>query len=103
MKNTIIVLRGFLFVLMIPLFFNHVKATPLTATIASHKNISCNGQNNGTATATATGGTSPYTYVWSTNPTQLGVTATGLSAGTYTVGVADALFNTTSVSDTITQ
>ncbi len=103
MKNTIIVLRGFLFVLMIPLFFNHIKATPLTATIASHKNISCNGQNNGTATATATGGTSPYTYVWSTNPTQLGVTATGLSAGTYTVVVADANFTTASVNVTITQ
>ncbi len=103
MKNTTIVLRAFLFVLMIPLFFDQVKATPLSVVIKSQTNVSCNGGSSGTATATATGGASPYTYVWSTNPTQSGVTATGLSVGTYTVGVADALFNTTSVSVTITQ
>ncbi len=43
----------------------------------------------GRSTATATGGTAPYTYAWAMLPPQTGVTATGLTAGTYTVGVVD--------------
>jgi gliding motility-associated-like protein len=42
----------------------------------------------GTATAAVTGGTSPYTYLWSDG--QSTQTATGLAAGTYTVTVTDA-------------
>ncbi len=42
------------------------------------------------AMANVTGGSSPYTYVWSTNPPQTTPTATGLSPGTYTVTVTDA-------------
>jgi Secretion system C-terminal sorting domain len=41
------------------------------------------------ATASATGGTTPYTYAWSTTPVQSTPTATGLSAGTYTVTATD--------------
>ncbi|MEM6965590.1 MAG: SdrD B-like domain-containing protein, partial [Bacteroidota bacterium] len=44
--------------------------------------------NDGTATATAIGGTIPYTYVWSNG--QMTATATGLIAGTYSVTVIDA-------------
>lgn len=104
MKNTSIVLRAFLFVLMIPLSFNQVKATPLSVKITSQTNVQgCNGGSNGSATATATGGTSPYNYVWSTTPTQSGATVITLTAGTYTVTVTDALSNTASTSVTITQ
>lgn len=46
-----------------------------------------NGTNNGKATATATGGVGPYTYLWSDGQTTQ--TARGLSAGTYTVTVTD--------------
>ena len=60
------------------------------ANISSQTNATCNGSANGTASATATGGTSPYTYLWNTTPAQTSQTATGLSAGTYTVTVADA-------------
>lgn len=57
--------------------------------LVTHTNVSCGGGNNGTATATLTGGTLPYTYSWS--PTgQTTSTATGLSAGTYTVTAIDA-------------
>lgn len=49
---------------------------------------------NGTATANATGGQTPYTYKWSTTPTQTSMTATGLCAGTYTVSVTDAASGT---------
>jgi gliding motility-associated-like protein len=59
----------------------------MTASLSSTP-ASC-GQSDGTATATPNGGSSPYTYTWSSNfqPTQ---TATGLAAGTYSVIVADA-------------
>lgn len=44
---------------------------------------------NGTVSGSASGGTSPYTYVW--NPGgQTTVTATGLCSGTYTLTVTDA-------------
>ncbi len=44
---------------------------------------------NGSATANATGGTQPYSYIWNTTPTQTTQTATGLAAGTYSVTVTD--------------
>ena len=43
----------------------------------------------GTATASVSGGTAPYSYLW-TPGGQTGATATGLAAGTYTVEVTDA-------------
>lgn len=62
------------------------QPTQVTVT-ATSTTVSCNGGNNGTATATAGGGFSPYTYTWSN--TQTGATATGLTAGNYTVSVTD--------------
>lgn len=59
-------------------------------TYASGHNISCNGFNDGEATVSVIGGCLPYTYLWSDMATQTGVTATGLTAGTYTVTVTDA-------------
>ncbi|WP_125723486.1 T9SS type A sorting domain-containing protein [Flavobacterium ustbae] len=52
--------------------------------------VSCHGGANGTATVAPTGGTGAYTYSWDTNPVQTTATATGLTAGTYTVTVYDA-------------
>ena len=46
------------------------------------------GTNDGTATATVTGGTSPYAYSWSNSATTSSIA--GLSGGTYTVTVTDA-------------
>jgi hypothetical protein len=59
------------------------------------------GQSNGSATVTANGGTSPYTYIWSTTPVQSGITATGLSAGTYTVTVVDNTNCSVTISTTL--
>ncbi|HIO72827.1 MAG TPA: T9SS type A sorting domain-containing protein, partial [Flavobacteriales bacterium] len=59
----------------------------LNASIAS--NDATPGNCDGNATVTATGGTSPYTYVWSTSPVQTTSIATGLCVGTYTVTVTD--------------
>lgn len=62
------------------------EPTLLTAN-ATATDLSCLGSGNGTASATANGGTPGYTYLWSNNdPSQ---TTTGLSAGTYTVTITD--------------
>jgi len=79
------------------------QPTVLTASVASHTNVSCHGGNNGSATATATGGTLPYTYSWSTSPAQTTATATALAAGSYTVTVTDANGCTSVSSITISQ
>ncbi|MET3026474.1 MBG domain-containing protein [Flavobacterium sp. UW10123] len=74
---------------------------PLTAT-TSQTDVSCNGESNGTATVNVTGGTGTYTYSWSpaggTN-----ATATGLTAGNYTVTIKDANLCETTASVTIAE
>ncbi len=72
-----------------------------TATAAVDNNASCNGVCDGQATVTMTGGTTPYTYLWSSGGT--GATETGLCAGTYTVDVTDANGCVASTSVTITE
>jgi gliding motility-associated-like protein len=59
----------------------------------------CNGLCNGTATATANNGTSPFNYSWSNG--QAGQSITGLCAGSYTVTVTDGAGATASASVTI--
>src|SRR5207253_8626089 len=60
-----------------------------TASITASVNVLCFGGNNGSATVTMTGGTAPFTYVWSPSG-GTNATGTGLTAGTYTVTVTDA-------------
>lgn len=69
--------------------------TALTVLLAS-TNSSC--QNNGTASATASGGTGTYKYLWSNGPTTAAVT--NLSAGAYLVTATDE--NNCSVTGTAT-
>jgi gliding motility-associated-like protein len=56
--------------------------------VITANNPICFGSNNGSATASVTGGTAPYTYNWSNG--QITQTATGLAPGNYTVLVTDA-------------
>lgn len=58
--------------------------------IISTTSLTCNGIPNGSATMTVNGGTAPYTYSWSSVPSQTMATATGLAAGTYTGMAIDA-------------
>jgi gliding motility-associated-like protein len=48
------------------------------------------GNDDGSVTATATGGAFPLSYSWNTTPAQTTETATNLPAGAYTVTVTDA-------------
>ncbi|MEM6722498.1 MAG: choice-of-anchor Q domain-containing protein, partial [Bacteroidota bacterium] len=52
--------------------------------------VACNGDTDGTLMVTASGGTPPFTYLWDDPNNQVTPTATGLSAGTYSVTVLDA-------------
>jgi PKD repeat protein len=63
-------------------------------------NASCNGVNDGSATATATG-SSGYAYQWTGGPSS--ATYTSLAAGTYNVQVTDGNGCTASSSATITE
>jgi len=68
----------------------------------SQQNVRCYNQNNGQANAIATGGTLPYTYTW-TGTTQTTSSAINLTAGDYSVVVADNNTCSKSLSYTITQ
>lgn len=64
------------------------SANTPTISIMASNNVSCFGGNNGSATATSVGGTTPYNYLWSNaDPDSI---AGNLVAGTYTVTVTDA-------------
>jgi len=78
------------------------QPTQLTAAITT-TNVSCNGGNNGSASATPAGGVGPYTYSWNTVPVQTTSTAVNLISGTYNVTVTDANGCTTIASANITQ
>jgi hypothetical protein len=78
-------------------------AAPLVATIGTPVNVVCFGNATGSATASATGGTEPYSYSWNTLPVQTTATANNLPAGTYIVTVTDANGCTATATTTITQ
>ena len=62
-------------------------SAPLVLSLSS-SDPNCNGDTTGAATATAAGGTAPYSFVWSDGQTT--ATALNLGAGTYTVTATDA-------------
>ena len=72
----------------------------LTAT-ASTSPVLCNGDSTGSATANPSGGTAPYTYIWSNLDTNQ--TASGLAFGTYTCTITDAHGCDTTISVSISE
>ncbi|TXK73429.1 T9SS type A sorting domain-containing protein [Mesonia sp. K4-1] len=77
------------------------EPAPLVASGVVDANVTCNARNEGAATASATGGTAPYTYLWSNAETTASIT--GLAAGTYNVTITDANGCTDASSVTITE
>jgi len=67
-----------------------VTVNPLPSVNASHTDILCAGQTNGTATAAASGSTPPYSYQWNNVLQSTTSTIQNLSAGPYNVTVTDA-------------
>ena len=63
--------------------------------------VICFSENNGTATVTATGGTAPYSYLWSNAEDSLFIDS--LVAGDYSVVVTDSLLCTDSITITVTE
>ncbi|WP_245584836.1 Ig-like domain-containing protein, partial [Pedobacter glucosidilyticus] len=66
-----------------------ITEPPVLSASTTQNNVTTFGGNNGTATVTANGGTGSYTYSWAPNG-GAAATATGLTAGTYTVTIRDA-------------
>ncbi len=85
-------------------FIATITQPPILTLTMSQTNASCGGVCDGTATATITGGTSPYTYVWSNGSTtttaSLSNTISGLCAGGYTVTITD--FNGCVITNNVT-
>ena len=67
--------------------FTITESILLTASITAQTDVDCFGNSNGSATVTASGGASPYSYSWDNG----GIldTTSGLSVGDYTVTVTD--------------
>ncbi|MBN2779342.1 MAG: gliding motility-associated C-terminal domain-containing protein, partial [Bacteroidales bacterium] len=75
----------------------------IVSVISSSTDVSCNGENNGSATVSVSGGTEPYTFLWN-NPSQTPIsTANHLSAGDYQVTITDANGCSTTSSATIAE
>ncbi len=66
-------------------------------------NLSCFGVCTGQATASISGGTSPFTYLWSDPSAQTNPTANGLCAGSFSVSITDGIGCTSTASVTITE
>ncbi|HEY9259018.1 gliding motility-associated C-terminal domain-containing protein, partial [Chitinophaga sp.] len=78
-----------------------ITATSAIIATVTHDNVLCNGGNTGSIAVAATGGTAPYTYLWSNGATT--ATINNLAAGTYTATITDANGCNTTVSATVTE
>ncbi|MBN4062467.1 gliding motility-associated C-terminal domain-containing protein, partial [Bacteroidales bacterium AH-315-I05] len=76
-----------------------VNVNPNPIVVVDTFDVSCNGQNDGSAMANPSGSTSPYLYQWDDNNNQINQTATGLPPGVYHVTVTDS--NTCATVDSV--
>ena len=77
------------------------EPTSLVAATSLDSNVSCNGNADGGATVSATGGTTAYSYAWSNSATTASIT--GVAAATYSVTITDVNGCTDSSSVIITE
>ncbi len=88
--------------LIAPCTANPCAGVTITMNVTAQTNVTCNGGSDGSATVDATGGTGPYTYSWMPGSLS-GPTQTGLTAGTYVIGMIDNNGCTATDSVTITE
>jgi len=69
----------------------NVTVNPLPTVAATHTDILCAGESNGTATVVASGGTAPYSYQWSDVFQSTTTLIEDLGFGPYTITVTDNL------------
>lgn len=62
----------------------------LTLSIVNQENVTCKGDDDGSAEVEAAGGMQPYSYSWNSTPAQTTATAANLPAGSYVVTVTDS-------------
>ncbi|PLX02325.1 MAG: hypothetical protein C0594_12055, partial [Marinilabiliales bacterium] len=79
------------------------EPTELTATATIINHVSCFGGSDGSASVTASGGTAPYSYQWSSGTTPLADQTGGLSVGQVDVTITDDNGCTVETSVTITE
>ena len=70
--------------------FNIISSASGVTATNMHTDVKCFGMSNGSAGVVASGGNSPYTYVWNTTPPQTSPTLSNLPAGTYSCLITDA-------------
>lgn len=70
------------------IFIDLDEPLPLTVNITDVEDVECFGDETGSATATVSGGTGPYSFLWSDGQTTQ--TAVNLGSGDYNVTVTDA-------------
>jgi hypothetical protein len=85
---------------------NFALVQPLQIITVNQDLLACSGGSGGTVQISVTGGTSPYTYVWTKNgvnqPSLTGPSITNVAAGLYAVVVTDAAGRTVSQAWSIT-
>ena len=86
--STSLISSGFIEIPLTTVVTSNCSTIILSAS-TTHTDPLCNGQCTGTASVTAAGGQSPYTYLWSPGG-QTTASVSALCAGTYTVAVTDA-------------
>jgi gliding motility-associated-like protein len=70
---------------------------------ATKTDLLCNGDNSGTVSANATGGTAPYNYTWNDANNSTTANVTGLAIGTYNVTIYDSYQCSATATTTLTQ
>lgn len=73
------------------------QPNPISANFIIFDSVSCNGMNDGIVTTTPTGGSAPYSFLWSTNASIDSLK--NISAGTYSITITDQ--NQCSITDSV--
>ena len=91
------------YVLTQPTLSANITSDPLVINDISVVDVTCNGDTDGSATVTVSGGSAPYSYQWSTGDVTTVDTLNNLAAGNYSVTIVDALNNSVTQNFTITE